>query len=49
MIAVSIGIEEVGVEIDGLFLRGRSIYFLRDGVASSTVEESGIANVSDID
>lgn len=49
VIAVSIGIEEVWVEVDGLLFGRRGIYFLGDGIACSTVEESGISNVSDVD
>jgi hypothetical protein len=49
MVAVSIGIEEVWVEVDGLLFGGGSIYFLGDGIACSAVEERGVSDVSDVD
>jgi hypothetical protein len=48
VVAVSIGIEEIWVEVDGLLFCGWGIYFLGDGITCSTVEESGVSNVSDV-
>ena len=49
MIAVAVGVEEVGVEDERLFFLGKGVDFLGEGVPGATVEESGVSDAANVD
>ncbi len=49
MVAVAVGVEQIGVEVDGLFFDGQRLHFLRDLAAGAAVEQRRVADFLYVD